>query len=139
MHQGIFFNSCQSFLLHFILNLKHSIRIAQNLTFSLLNIQLSSLSLLDLLLVRLKLLVQLTTRTAELVNKLGAATNVQLRLHHAVKVTPDGLEELGVLDSLDHVVGLAETLNLMRGLEGEDTNLLVSPVFTLDVLVLRFD
>lgn len=82
-----------------------------------LNIQLSSLGLLDRVLIRLKLLLQLTSRSTELVNQLRAATNVQLGLHHAIEIGPDGLEELGLLDSLNKIVRLSEALDLVRGLE----------------------
>lgn len=92
-----------------------------------LNIQLSSLGLLDGRLVRRKLLLQLTPRSTELINQLCAATNVQLRLHHAIEISPNGLEELSLLDSLNKIVGLSKALNLVGGFEGQNADLLVSP------------
>lgn len=92
-----------------------------------LNIQLSSLGLLDRVLIRLKLLLQLTSRSTELVNQLRAATNVQLGLHHAIEIGPDGLEELGLLDSLNKIVGLSEALDLVGCFEGQNADLLVGP------------
>jgi hypothetical protein len=83
-----------------------------------LDIQLSSLGLLDRLLIRRKLLLQLTTRSTELIDQLRTATNVQFRLHHAIEISPDGLEELGLLDSLNEIVGLSEALDLVGCFEG---------------------
>ena len=94
-----------------------------------LNIQLGSLGLLDRILIRRKLLLQLAPRSTELVNQLRAATNVQLGLHHAIEISPDGLEELGLLDSLNEIVGLSEALDLVGCFEGENADLLVSPGF----------
>jgi hypothetical protein len=77
------------------------------------NIQLGRLRPLDSRLVRLKLLLKLATRPAELVNNLRAATNIQLRPHHVVKIRPDRPEEFRVPDPLNEVVRPALVLDLV--------------------------
>lgn len=56
-----------------------------------------------------KRLLDGTTGTAVPLNNLDTTADVQLRLHHGVKLVPDGPEELGVANTLDEVVRL--TLN----------------------------
>ena len=91
--------------------------------------QLGRLRPLDSRLVRLKLLLELATRPAELVNNLRATTNVQLRLHHVIKVRPDRLEEFRLPNPVNKVVGPSLVLDLVRSLEREDANLLMGTGF----------
>ena len=77
------------------------------------NTQLGRLRTCDGIPVRFKLLLKLATRSAELINNLCAATNVQLRLQHIVKVRPDRPEEFRFLDPLNEVVRPSFVLDLM--------------------------
>lgn len=61
----------------------------------------------NVLLVRRKRLLDGTAGTAVLLNNLDAAADVELGLHHGVEVVPDGLEVLGVANTLNEVVWLA--------------------------------
>ena len=68
------------------------------------NTQLGRLRRFDSFLVGLKLLFKLATWSAELINNTRAATNVQFRSHHVVKIRPDRFEKFSVPHPLNEVV-----------------------------------
>ena len=71
------------------------------------NVELRSGGVSEVLSVRRKRLLDGTAGTAVSLDNLDAAADVQLGLHHGVKLVPDGPEELGVANALDEVVRLA--------------------------------
>lgn len=61
----------------------------------------------NVLLVRRKRFLHGSAGAAVLLNHLDAAADVELRLHHGAEIAPDGLEVLGVANTLNEVVWLA--------------------------------
>lgn len=72
-----------------------------------LNVQLRSGGLGEVLLVWSKQLLHGATSTAVSLDNLDTTADIQLRLHHSVKLVPDGLEVLSVANTLDQVIRLA--------------------------------
>jgi hypothetical protein len=71
------------------------------------NVQLRSGRLSKVLRIWRKRLLHRTTSAAVSLDNLDTTADVQLGLHHRVKLVPDGLEELGVANTLDKVIRLA--------------------------------
>jgi hypothetical protein len=65
--------------------------------------------------------------SAECVDKLRTAADVELWPHHVVEIGPDGLEELAVLHPLHQIICLALVLHPTSGLVGEYPDLLMRP------------
>lgn len=72
-----------------------------------LNVQLRSGGLSEVLLVRSKQLLHGATSAAVSLDNLDTTADIQLRLHHAIKLVPDGPEILSVANTLDQVIRLA--------------------------------
>lgn len=69
-----------------------------------LDVQLGSGSALDEGLVGRQLLLQNTTLAAEALDNLDRAANVEAGVQHGVDLAPDGLEVVGLLDSLTVII-----------------------------------